>query len=454
MATHSVYGFISDELFWNKKSIDLDTSVDTGVGYINDLLINFFDKIARVTDNRSTRLSILNEVPTNKEIQIIFDFNKIEKENLFFQSIDNDTIGKLFNITEKIYLTQNRTEEELNDTLMTDTNFSIYVNNSIRLGSTWTNATAFLTTETVIKIYDFIEFSINVNDQRIHFKLWLTSSKFKAQYPLSTIKDIISPCDPQYLLDPSKLKSPIDSIIKSSDYALNSVDMSMTADDQTGCLPYSTKWVISSQQILNIKFGVAYKGAKPSSLEVRKALREWLLNTGLGSTTIWENRFPDLFVTAQFFITPMWDNLTPRTDRVLYPSIIGITMLTDKLRRYYPAMTSSHIEDYAELIINAHNKLFSLVLPDPLNEDNKFSLLKLLPTYQNFSSQDAAFVYQEERAKDFNFKFNRCMSTLFGETVSGEFVENIFFDRNYLSFVSHNVEYHVMTKDSYITNAP
>jgi hypothetical protein len=58
----------------------------------------------------------------------------------------------------------------------------------------------------------------------------------------------------------------------------------------------------------------------------------------------------------------------------------------------------------------------------------------------------------EQKTREFSLRLNRCMGVLMGENVLDEFVENIFDDRTYLSFVSGGIEYHVLTKDSYPQN--
>lgn len=451
--TTMIYGYITDELFWKKKTVDLNKSVNTGIGYLDDILINYFNKIGTVYDSREERLDIIGEIPKGK-ISIYFDVSKMDPTNGPFINVQDEDIINLFNITEKCYITQNRSETEINDELIENSSlYRTYKNNSFKRSSHYTliNPDSL---RNELKIYDYIEFEMTFNSEIVHFKLWLSNEAFKNNYPLTTITKVIPPCEPNYLLDPTQQTSAITSIIESSNSIFENVDKGTTDSDHTGTLAFRTKWVISSQNTPEIKFGLMYQGAVPSSLEAREAIRNYLLGLGIAPESTWENRFPDLFITAQFFLIPHWGNITERPNNKygnVYPAIIDYEILYTNTQKILPTLETEWINENLEILTNPFNTIFLTCVPDPLNDTDKISLLKLLDTYQAFGPDDTNYDYQESNAKEFSRYLGTAMAVLYGESVpsSSGFTENMFYDRKYLSFSSNKIEYHVLFKEYY-----
>jgi hypothetical protein len=137
-----------------------------------------------------------------------------------------------------------------------------------------------------------------------------------------------------------------------------------------------------------------------------------------------------------------------RPDGRRFPSIINVTKITTIINTIFPNMDESFIKSYQELLSIGQSEIYITSVPDFLNEKD-FSIFNIHPTYQYHTSQDPAFAYQDPDTKQFNILLNRCMSVLFGETVSEDIIENIIDDKKYRSFTCANVEYHVLTEESY-----
>ena len=449
-----VYGFISDELFWKKQTVDLDKSIDVGLGYLDDILVNYFHQIGTIYDPRDARIDVIGEVPTGK-IYLQFDVSKIDTVNdTIFTDPDMEELKCLFNIIEKCYMTQNRMENELNDELMDDeVTFKGYVEDSVRRPTSYSLVNPD-SIRTELKIYDYVEFRMLFGGIDVRFRLWINSEKFKVDYPLTTITTVVPPCEPKYLLDPTTQKSPITSIIEASNSIFDNTNSGTTNVDHTGMMAFKTKWVISSQNTQEVKFGLMYQGAVPSSLEAREAIRDYLIGLGIAPEATWEDRFPDLFITAQFFLIPHWGNITERPNNKygsVYPAIINYNLLKDNTLEFLPSFEPDWINENLEVLINPFNTILLTCVPDPLNEDNKFSLLKWLDTYQAFAPDDTNYDYQEANAKEFSRYLGTAMAILYGENASmNGFTENEFYKKRYLSFSSEKVEYHVLFREDYI----
>lgn len=452
MATTTIYGFIQDTLFWNKQIVDLNKSVDTGIGFLDDLLVNYFHQIGTVRDPREERANILGE-HMKGEITILFDVDKMDKYNGPFVNPNVDDLKSLFNIAEKIYLSQDRLEPELNNELMTEDDYKAYVANSLRRSTKYTD----ITPEGVrskLRIFDFLEFTMKMKNEEVHFKLWLKSKSFAKDYPLTTICAIIPPCEPKYIIDPSGYKTVVEALVNSAEAVFTDVNESTAMTDHTGTLAYRTRWIISSQNVQEVQFGVMYQGRQPTSLEVRKAIREYLLDLSIAPDEIWESRLPDLFVTAEFYIVPMWENITYRPDNkygYVYPAICNHNYMINETYRILPGFEVDWLENQTEVLTNPFNPMLMTAVPDPLNEIDKVSMLALLDTYQAFGPDDTNYLYQEVPARNFARYLAVVMSILYGDgahSLTG-LIENEFFNRKFLSFVVDKIEYHVLFREYY-----
>lgn len=444
----TIFGFISDTLFHRRISVDLENGVDMGVGYATDRLVNYFDKIARISDNRSERLSIVG-VPAVGDIQFLIDKNKLE-DSTVFEDLNDNALTQLFNIIETLYLSQGKTENELDALLMSGEGTAIYVQESVQLSS-FSNQITVKIGENYpeLRISNWVSFTVAVAETELKFKLWLSRDAFLADYPLTTITKIIPPCQPAYLLEPDKFANEIDAVIKSTSTIMEMLNTELQKSDNTGLLMYNTKYQTGSQSVYQLPFGILYKGAKPVSLEIRKAIREYLLSQGLAPQTTWEALLPDLFVVGQFFIVPMWGNTTVRPDRILYPSIINLKSMLDKAGEVFIGVDEEFLSTHSEVLDNGHDEMFSIVVPDLLNDVTKMSVQALHPTYQRHMAQSPGFAYQEVHTKEFNTRLNQCLTVLAGESSSTLFASNSFFNRRFLSFVVDSIEYHVLYKEDF-----
>lgn len=447
--TPVIYGFVSDKLFWNRKLVDFNKEVASPVGFIDDVTINYFHRIGYINDNRTTRIDD-GGVEHTGDISVFFDSSKLEDTNPF-KNITDEHISVLMNIIERCYITQNRTEDELNIELAGDLYKPLFVADSARRSTSYITVTLPNTT-TKLKIYDYVEFEIVVDGNHTRFKLWLNLDKFKKDYPLTTIVSVIPPCKEEYLLNPSLVTSDVLSIVESGEFIFSRTHAGVVGIDYTGILSYKTRWIISSQNAPEIRFGVMYQGAAPSSLEAREAIRNYLNSTGLAPETTWESKLPDLYITAQFFIIPLWGNKVAKANNkygYIYPAISNYTDIQGETQRILPTMELGWLSDHTEIVLNPFNPILLVSVPDPLNKLGYLSMHKLMDTYQAFGPDDINYQYQEYNAKDFSRKLGNVMSTLYGNIVSGVFTTNTFYGRRYLSFSSDKVEYHVLYSEDY-----
>jgi hypothetical protein len=238
----------------------------------------------------------------------------------------------------------------------------------------------------------------------------------------------------------------------SSTYIFDKTNLETVSMDQNGIYSYATKYVVDASKTLWLPFALAYCGPRvPSTLECRKAIRAYLeTNTSLTQDQL-QTLFPELYIAARFFVVPLWDVKTAFTDRDVFNSLFSVSTILHKSKVAFASTAAEFFDKNLELLLNAQNKVMSVCMPDELN-DSIFSILKLHPSYQDYSSNVSGWKYMTADTQEFAGKLNRCMAILNGEAVSNEFVTNIIGDMAWLSFTSGKAEYLVLTKDSYATH--
>jgi len=447
------HGFLSDEIFRKSSTIERYEKLPE-VGYLGDQEKAYFYNLVTVTDPNTERNKIGGNVVSGK-MKFYYDQSK-QNENNFFTTAGTEDLKRFFKIVEKIYLF-NGTKEQLDLDLRVDTNLSgMYVTGTAFQSTTTvdgkvivdtTKATVYTDTNTIEwDIPKYTDFSINYQNEEIAFRIWLDREAFLDRYPLSTIIKVIYPIHPSKLLDPNAIDAPVTAIIESAGHSFPSIDTEVIRLDNSGLETYYTKYKISSRTMLQLPFGILYKGNKPSSADIRKAIREDLIN--YGDEDMWKALLPQLYITNIFYMIPIYDNTTSRPDKDMYPSIIKVNKVANTFSKLFTEMDKEYINTHQELMTAGQSEVFIVTLADELN-DQFMSLLERFPTYQYHTSQDPAFSYQTEDTREFNIMLNRCLAVVHGETVSEDITESTINDRRFMSFTCTDVECHVLIEKDY-----
>lgn len=416
---------------------------------------NYFYNPMIVNDPRPSRLTY-NGQPIEGKISFYFDAAKYDDP--IFSKMSTDELSALFSIGEFIGLALGKTADQINqDLIESPATSSIYIPDSVRLSPLKVNTVIYkLNSETdvsySIQLPVYYEFSIKVKSsvENIDIRVYISRDYFLKNYPLSTISKVIEPCDHSYLLNPDKATSIVDMLIKSNEFTLSSMSQPVEDEDHTGLYVYKTKFIVNGTVQL-LPFGILYQGAKPSVLEIRKAIREQLLSYGSAEKEVWEPILPDLFVVATWYMIPFWSNVYSRPTGDMYPSVGNLNKFSELVPKVFPELDINFIKDYEEFLVCGYNELFFAAIPDPLNESH-FSIQKLHPTYQYHLAQDGtAFNNMDEDAKAFNGAFNNCVAVAMGETTSEAVSTNIINDMTWYTFTAGEVEYNLLSKESFNT---
>ncbi len=376
-------------------------------------------------------------------------------------------LNKFFNIVERIYLSQDETIEQLNAILVADTNaFAGYVDGSVNFSSVVTaSPVKYLSGGDGNGVYSpsplptfktWISFDYITPDttEVITFKLWLDGSAFLADYEYSNIVKIVYPCDPARIIT-MDFDNRTAAIIASASYKAEQLAPFIKDEDHSGLETFTSRYTNNSVAgWYRLPFGILYKGRQPSFTQMRNAVRDDLLAKDIASIQVWKQVLPDLFADAAFYLVPIYSNRLQLPERYIDQNIINYDAILTKVQTLYPNVNITNIKTYGELLHASSAGLYIFAFPAIDNGEEFRSIKELHPTYQNIdainNSGDADFESMDELTQDFNQTLSTCMSVALG-TYHGTnpLTESSEDHKNYISFVSNYVEFHMLTQDSY-----
>ena len=456
MAVQTLYGFIQEEAFKLSSRMVLGTGTETKYGSLTGEPYNYLVSKACLNDSRSTRIAVADNTTPNGKISILFDSDRFDSTLLDADNLTEAEQNHLFNILEAVVYRDQQTDTNMEAILSSDTDlYAGYVEKSFLTSSSSGTGVFLDTTKTehTFTFNDWVEFSFKTEENTITFHLWLSKSAFGTSYPYVTITAIIPPAPLDILCDPNTLANytNVNLMQSSSSYIFDQANLEAVARDQNGIYTFTTKYVLSSTKSIQIPFALAYCGAAaPDSLDCRRYIREYLEKNAPVTVSVLQQIMPDVYITCRFYIVPLWDVYTTRTERDVYNSIWKLSTINSKLKKLFPNLDEDYLETYTELMTNAQFKALSVIIPDSNNGD-QWSALELHPTYQDYSSQVPGWKYMTADDQDFAGKLVRVMTILNGNLVSEEFLTVKVGDSTYLAFSSGTAEYLVMDSASYKT---
>ena len=428
-----IYGFVCDEALQKWKGSNgfnsalLVTNINQGAGVATQNVIEYFNNVAVIKDNRTERFNnftgnntplygeigfIIDTTPPNDEGSVVTDDNSgaIPADTIDLDLIDASKWQKVFNIIEDcIYYrgSGNTTATAmLNSRFQLEAKYSGYIPGTIGMSSDTTGVTFMTGIEArtadneildsdLLDIPYWFEFGFNFGIsgyEDVRFKLWMSEASFLAEYPLTTVTDVVLPCEPEKLATPSQF---VVSGVNSQELVMDSVfangalinntykenfkrtntDNTITYTESSGVSVFAVRYfptTYSDTNMKSTKFGVIYKGPEPSNELNRKAIRNKLLETDISEDT-WRMAYPDLFSNAIFYLVPMWTNIFQYNGLVNVPVESGITKWSTFIqfvKAVFPNYNEAVLDAKLELLLNDASNLIFAVVPDTSNEAN------------------------------------------------------------------------------------
>lgn len=449
-----IYGYYLDDAL--KKSIKLGstTSIDQGYGTLNSQQYSYLTKPFTLKDIRNSRLDAIDNKAAYGDSGIVFDNGKLPED--LFTGVGDEVLQRLLNVIERCAYQNTAEDSAIEYQLTSNVNiYQGYVENSFMHGvdSSEVEVTTFDKNNVSLTVYNWISFSFILKDETIvKFHIWLSNAAFDSDYPYTTITAVVPPCALDLLTNPGRLVATlnIDVLQATSNFIFSeSKEVAKLIRDHTGVYSFKTKYVIDPQRNIQIAFALPYCGpTEPSSLECRKVIREYLFAQTQMTEEQLKELFPELFISARFYLAPLWDYYEQFTDGLVYTSINSLQKYSEYLSKVFKDIEEEYRTKYCEILENGHLKTPTLSVPDELNE-KFFSVRSMHPTYQDYSTLSVGWKYMTAPTQEFAGKFMRCLKVLNGEETSTEFLKIDVDGISYLSFTSGDAEYLIMFKDSF-----
>ena len=388
-------------------------------------------------------------IDRSREMIVTTDYTKLLPADVTaLNSMTADEQTRLFNIIE--YITYGTLSDDtvsgIDSVLISNSSlYSGYVSTSIRIDHTQNEIMLY----GGINIHRFspksFEFSFVIGTYVLDVKIWFNLAAFQAEYPYSTIINVVPPMPLNVLLNPSSLSDPINAAVLGKEWSDVILEPEIDNEDQSGMYLFRTRYVHNTMTY-NVTFSLVYRGKAPDSLSARQFLAKYLIDSGIGSRGIWELLLPDVFYDSAFAIIPFYDNITVLTNADVYPSIINAIPLLDKINSVLSVLPNAN-DPHREFMTVAYEKYLVGVAPADISITS--SILTLHPTYQSFSTTEAGFSDMTEADRLWAVAINQACSVAAGGTniltVSTVTLGGLL----WINFVMGNTSYLVLTLESY-----
>ena len=458
--TGTIYGFLRDDAF---RDLDLTARPLSATGspfQPSDQSLSYYATGQTLVDTRETRPWLDGHDDTTRA-HLIIDAAAQAGLGALFSALDQEERDSLFAILDRIFvlIAANETLSAIEADLTDDAAYSIYVAESLTLATgARSNATAYNSDDTVVSTPDWAQFSVTVtvddDPEVLDFKVWVNDTAFKADYPISTITAIIPPLGYNTILT-GPLSGGGTNAFDSAATAIGLVeagaDSLMRAKHQTGLHLQNIRLVDGGGGARLFPFGILHKGNVPTLLSIRTELRESVLGSGFGTEAAWRARAPELFITDQFYIVPMWQAVAEIPDGEINTSLVSVSEMRATTKLALPALDGSFIDEHLEVLSVAYNAMQVAAVPNPANL-NYQSLVSLYPTYQNFAASEPGFANMSAAAKLFSVGLNAALAVAAGATESEFYVPRVEGGSTYVPYVVNVVEHYVITKESFQNN--
>lgn len=456
----TVNGFLTDTYLQKTSTVLIGDQADQGVGYLNSTLIDYFASPAAIEDKRYPRLITNGATAPLGTMRLHFDVTRTPGAD-YWSEMPTGTYANLFSILEKITYAKYATPITAIDSALQLDYPEFYVPGSINRSNLYTECEIPITNEVgteeiiTIQVPAWVAFVANIivgsEIYNVTFNVYLDSTIFADEYPYTTITKVVPPCDMDVLLGTTMFENAFDAIKSSTLFANTFLDDAVNQYDQTGVYAFQVTFVASPAFTTPLVFQILHKGKKrPTTSDCRVAIRDYLVGLNVVSEDTLATMFPELFIDSIYYIVPLWDMVTVRVDKTIYPAITKPFNILTQLAASILKITESDFIQTGCIVLNGQNDVFSLVYPDPLNTDTT-PLMEKYPTFTAHSSQEVEYDYMDDDDRALASKLNKCFAVLNGTQVNNLFTEQTVEELTYLTFTSGTAEFYVLTKESYAT---
>ena len=453
-----IHAFLYDQDFLNTASL-LDPIFKTGgVCVPSQHALSYFVNPEEIVDPRGGRSGSLNATFLNKA-RLILDPN-------LYASVLTD-INNLWTLTEKQNLfaiidqlcfayAANATTAEVELGLAP---WSQYLANSFVLSTTHSSATVYevLGNTATIVCPDYVTFTFVItNGTQYQFRLWLNNALFMADYPLSTIRQVIPPLPPAelYTVNVLQTASVFAVALQAAGESQTIIQPALQSGLYTGYQAVLVPFMDARGDTVQVQFNLLYNGAVPGAIAVRTAIREYLLGSGVGTSNGWKALAPSLFITQLFYLLPLWDNTTSLIVANIYPNITPTQKAITDANTILFDLPTGFVTANLDIMSVTYDNLTVMAVPDTENSTSRVSLLGEHPTYQDVPTTSINYESMTPTTQQFAALMNAALAVAAGVPNTNAALTAYTppsDTRHYITFSAGDVEYWVITQASYLT---
>lgn len=458
----SVHMFVSDRSFYDHTTPFLPVLDQSGIGRLGETGFNYFVDLYVSTDPRDPTARVVDWVATYQS-SILLDKSFYSDFISGFDALDQNTRSAIFQIIDRVLFHPAATDDT--ETWLTTTDYvkTLYSPQSLQKSTTTVSNPVYVGTPNQAQTFSTVPYVILTLDlpqggTTVSYELviYCDGATWETKYPNSTIVAVSPPMSYNDLLTLALTTATANQLATATTTVTlnyNALATKIKAEAASGYLEYK---VVCNDTVNNTTvsapFLLLYKGAAPSQAECRAAVKAAVLSSGVGDATSWKNRIPDLFVDAQFYLIPLYNNATILQDSTIYPSVVNLNAAYANAEKVLSNVDTTFVQAHLELIVANYEKLLVVSLVDTISAatgTTATSLLALFPTYQPWSTTDEEFQYMSADAQTFSTMLTDVMVVATGNGTSTLYYPVEDAGLTYVSFVINSIEYCVITKDCF-----
>ncbi len=468
-----VHAFLADPTFRDRNILVHGAISQGGLFQISYETMSYYMDALEIRDPRTVRYPTPSFTSTLKPGIIIDNFD-FEDTITSYNLAPNTEKASFFNVIERLFFKNTPTDNpnSLNTEFLTDPDhYGVYQADSLTISTDTVTGTAYQDNGVEVPVTSKAWFKFKVrfslpNDAYdiVEFKIWCNNSNFRAEYPLSHIVEVSQPLDFTTLLYAPLAglgSNQFDVSMTTSTTIANRFHPKINLDNSSGTYVQKIKFFDNSGNERLVPFSILYKGQKPGLIDVRRRLRDLVLNSGVGTYAEWRRRAPELFIDNQYYLIPQWNIIYDRPDARIYPNITPLRILKNNTVLALTQYASDYIAETLEVITSHYDKLTIASVPHVDNVDNR-NILEKHPTYQSYAPTDPNFAFMSEGARYLSIRLAVALSVASGKSVDLNYEARPESGNNYVAFTVEYAgpqtgqvgidEYLVMTKESFANN--
>jgi hypothetical protein len=262
----------------------------------------------------------------------------------------------------------------------------------------------------------WISYSFRHSAEENRIRVWFADDAFRRQYDEYHIT-IVPPIEDIDLLlgMPVVVKAHLDAVSPTERQRRIETAKDSHPDTLTRIESFPWNNPIDPNITLNPLWGIVIYGPAGNNIDnIRLALSTFILANSNRPRSDWESFIPDLFVSTEFIIVPMWDNYSiPNQTHVtgLYSPTVKTKELVDKLSLVAPDYPVPHIQDNIATSVTTYKSISFMSVGSPNNRDGITDFKGRFPDYTIIPSTSVEYSRMSPATQNFILLLNRMIQT-------------------------------------------